>query len=212
MESLSRVNVSNLLGSSNIGFVLARSNVELSVFDDREYRGVDRLPFVPDPFKQQSPDAEIWDAYLSAWEDGSLGRDLHFANELRDELAGLGISTEVIHADIEIPPPRVARLASTTEEAERARSLSWLRSRTADVPPPPPEFVSIGLDISTAAPTFHSVIAQPGLVGGDVDLAPRLNEAGLVDDPEFAVRLMKDANETGYLLGLFAVIRVFAPR
>jgi hypothetical protein len=193
----------------SIGFVIARCGVRVPWIDGQTYRGLDRLPHVPNPLEEPGLTVE-WGRYLTAWEDGEVSRNLQTAQAMCESLASDSGPFEVIYADVEVGPPTVQPSDPPATGAAKKESLGWLLARSANVPAPPSEFASIGLDISTAAPSFYSAITQPLLSEHRDDIELQLNADGLIDDPEFAEQLMTDANRTGYLLGLFCVLRVFA--
>jgi hypothetical protein len=50
-----------------LGYMLARTDVRLPWLSGRLYRGIDRLPFVPDPLTNTAePAASVWNQYLDA--------------------------------------------------------------------------------------------------------------------------------------------------
>jgi hypothetical protein len=195
-----------------LGFVLVRGDVELPWLARRQYRGIDRLPFVPNPLQLEDNHLRnAWNEYLDTWENGRLGQHLSIAEQIRRQLDEVGESTEIIYADIAVAPRRQSFELPDPLSRERERSLAWLITRSAEVEPSPREFVPIGFDISTPIPSFHSVLVQPGLVRQDSDLAVRLNDFGLIaEDTEYAAELMNVANGSGYLLSTFCVIRILA--
>jgi hypothetical protein len=194
-----------------LGFVLARRSIELPWLPGTQYRGIDRLPFVPDFVTQSQPKSveKAWQPYLDAWEDGRLSRDIRLAMQGRDQLNELGADVEVVFAEAVVPAiPEQSRLTEA-DVSQRSRSLEWLRVRASEIGARPPEFTQLGIDVSSAIPDFHSAIFQPGPVPHDADLVVKLNEHGLLSDAQYAESLADDANETGYLSGLFALVQIW---
>jgi hypothetical protein len=194
-----------------LGFVLARRGVELPWLPGAQYRGIDRLPFVPDFVTQAQPKAveDAWQRYLSAWEDGLLCRDIRLAKQARDQLNELGADIEVVFVEAVVPEIPEQSGPTEADVSQRSRSLEWLKARASGIGAPPPEFTHLGIDVSSPIPDFHSAIFQPGPVPHDADLVVNLNEHGLLFDASYAERLADDANKTGYLLGLFALISIW---
>jgi hypothetical protein len=195
-----------------LGYMLARADVRLPWLAGHLYRGIDRLPFVPDPLTNTAdPVTSVWNQYLDAWEAAQLARDLTIARRTARRLKDVGASVEVLFAEVAILPSDATRPASGPIDAQRQRSVDWLKARCAGIPVPDPDFSMIGLDVSSPIPDFHSAIFQPGIMRQD-SLAASLNEAGLVGDIDVAAQVMGEANASGYGLGLFAVIGVWADR
>jgi hypothetical protein len=193
-----------------LGYMLARTDVRLSWLSEHPYRGIDRLPYVPDPLTNTiDPAASAWNQYWDAWYDGLLPRDLKIARRAARQLQDVGVTVEVLFAEVAIQPRDATPPVSGPVDAQRQRSLDLLRARCAGIPSPDPDFSTIGLDVSLPMPDFHSALFQPGLIRHDV-LTASLNEAGLLGDIEVAGEVMGEANATGYGLSLFAVIGVWA--
>ncbi|MGB9113257.1 MAG: hypothetical protein WCF24_11085 [Acidimicrobiales bacterium] len=183
-----------------------RTDATLPVPAGQMYRGVDRLPRVPDPTEQQSDVvAKAWTRYLDAWDDGLVGKDLSLARSLAAGLGEAGQPAEVVYVEVVVPPP-VAVNVSAIEQREK--SLSWVVARSAGVEPPPNDVVRLGLDVATPMPQFHSALLEPELVKKDDRFRASINDSGLVDDLRYAVELMNQANSSGYLLSSFAVLEV----
>jgi hypothetical protein len=192
--------------------MLARTDVRLPWLSGRLYRGIDRLPFVPDPLTNTAePAASVWNQYLDAWEDGLLPRDLKIARRAGRQLQGVGAPVEALFAEVAILPSEARSPMPGSVDAQRRPSLDWLRTRCAGIPGPDRDLSMIGLDVSVPLPDFHSAIFQPGLVRKD-SLVASLNEAVLIGDIEVAAEVMGEANASGYGLSLFAVIGVWADR
>jgi hypothetical protein len=194
----------------HIGFVVLSTGATLPVPEGQTYRGVDRLPHVPDP-TEQLPDgvSEAWNNYLAAWEDGLVGRDLRLAQNLAAGLTQAGEPAEVVYVDVMAPPSLTSPRVSF--DRQRDESLSWLVDRFAGVQAPSRDMVTLGLDVATAIPAFHSALRQPGLVEKDDRFRASLNESGLVANLDYAIELMNQANSSGYLLSTFAVLEILSP-
>jgi len=202
---------SNMGLPTRIGYVIVRPGASLPLPRGRLYRGIDRPLSVPDPTLPQTASAgRVWARYLNADEGGLVAADLDLARSLATQLAQVGEPTEVIYAEVTVPPP--STLGESKADRQRADSLAWLASRCAKVPAPSEEFEPIGFDVATPLPTFHSALYQPGLVRKDARFVANLNQSGLVDDIGYAAELMHVANATGYLLSLFGVVEVRALR
>lgn len=81
---------------------------------------------------------------------------------------------------------------------DRKRQYMWLVERLAGIMPPPPDLVSMGLDVSEPFPAFHSPIIEPGRgLVHDSEFASQLNAFGLIDDLEYATKLTRVANLAG---------------
>jgi len=188
-----------------IGFVLERRNATLGWASGRPYRGIDRLPWVTDPLDPQTD--PVWNEYLDAWEDGALSRDAAVASRLAGALSKVSDPVEVVYANIVRMPP--AHGADPAAEEHRARSLAWLHRRRGDVVPAAPTgFGSLGFDVSSVVPSYHSILVQPGPVSHDKLPSDGLNEHGLLNDLALAGRLMDEANASGYLQSMFAVFEL----
>jgi hypothetical protein len=197
--------------NARIGYVISRSGVPFPWLTDRKYRGIDRLPHVPNLNEGQSQRyVEIWERYLDAQDDGLIGYDLNLAREIQRELEELGNHIDVVYADAIIIPDADSLHLPEKVARQREKSLTWLRSHSERVGAPPAKFGLLGLDVSSPIPSFHSALIQPGLISQDSELASELNEAGLVSELKLATELMHEANATGYGLCMFSVIRVFA--
>lgn len=202
------------LSDGRIGFVVVRRGVNLSWDEARPYRGLDRLPWTLNPLELGDDHiGRLWRAYEDAWEEGRIGRDRDEAERICGQLNDIGADVELIYADIAVQPVQVGGL-SDQENAIRDRRMEWLAERSKGVPLPPPNYTLIGLDVCSPIPSFHSVIFQPGLgFPHDTDFAAHLNEHGLIaEDVDYATDLMNRANQGGYLLSSFHVVRVLACR
>lgn len=191
-----------------------RQGVALPWDEARAYCGLDRLPWALNPLEVPDDDfGRAWREYEEAWEDGNVGRDEDLAGRLCHQLDNVGQDVELIYAHIVAQPTQVGRL--TTEEAGiRTKRMEWFERRSLDVPMPVASYTSIGLDVCSPVPSFHSVIFQPGLgFPHDADFAAHLNQYGLIPDDSigYAVALMDSVNQSGYLLNGFHVVRVLAP-
>jgi hypothetical protein len=193
-----------------LGYLLVRTGVHLPWSPQRGYRGIDRLPYLPNPMEDATArTAMAWNAYSDAVEEGRLGRDFALAQDICQELNAVGAKVDVIFADVESLPDEPPN-ASERVLAQRFRSLEWLRNRSAEIPVPDRRLQPIGFDVSTPVPNFHSAIAQPGLIRQDSALAANLNDSGLFDDFDTALGAAAQANNSGYGLALFCVIRLFS--
>lgn len=192
-----------------LGYLLLRTGVHLPWSPQRNYQGIDRLPYLPNPMEDaDARTALAWSEYSDAVEEGRLGRDFALAQDICRELNAVGANLDVIFADVASlagQPPN----ASEAVVAQRVRSLEWLRTRSAEIPAPDRRLQPIGFDVSTPIPNFHSAIVQPGLIRQDSALAATLNDSGLFDDFDTALGAAADANNSGYGLTLFCVIRLF---
>jgi hypothetical protein len=190
--------------SLRLGYELVRPDAALPWRTDQPYKGVDRLPYFPDPLSLAGVEESAWTAYWDARDDGRLASDLSLADQLRRQLANITVPVEVIFVAVtEVPQ-------SAVEDGENLRnaSLDWVRQR--EVPGVPDGgFRALGLDVSLLTGA-HSVLIQPGLVAHDVELARHLNTSGLLRDPHIARQLMAEANATGYGQALFGVVEVWA--
>lgn len=193
-----------------LGFVIVRRDQTVPWLPDLRYRGLDRLPFVPF-LSEIDPDlANLWRRYFDARDEGLIGRDLEVARSAMNDLGLAGAETEILYAEAIIVPP-LASVASENLEKDHERSLAWLDSHSAGVPPVPSGFAELGHDVCTPIPDYHSAIVQPGLIPHDSALAESLNEAGLIDESAAASEFMHMANSAKYSLSdLISVIRIFA--
>jgi hypothetical protein len=199
----------------HIGYVITQRGVAIPWLGGHPYRGIDRLLPFPNPLDLGDDVlGRTWSGYWDAWDSGELGKDRQKAEEFAGRLRELGMDIEVIYAAVAAQPRRIAQL-SEQETATRSSRMQWQAERYAGVPPPPPDFVALGLDVSPAAPSFHSVIFQPGPgFAHDSAFASHLNEFGLIgeNDFQYASDLMDAANTDGYLLSRFHVIRILVQR
>lgn len=185
-----------------IGYLLVRDDVELPARPGQQYRGIDRLPFVPSPIAAHP----AWRAYFDADDSGALAGDLSTAQRIRDQLRAVDTSTEVIYAQA-FPLGTVPDVTASPEVADQqSRSLRRISERSAVVGPPDPVFVPIGFDVSIPLPDFHSALFQPCIIEGDHSL----NGDGLLDDRDDADRLARLATASRYGLGIFWPIQVLA--
>ncbi|HET9059706.1 MAG TPA: hypothetical protein VFN61_07275 [Acidimicrobiales bacterium] len=194
-----------------LGFELVERNVTLSGPVPRPYRGVERMYYFPNPFELSGEAEQAWSAYDDADENGALRNDPGVAERIRDPLASIGKDLEVIYSEVILLPDETSVQPEALAHPLRRQYLDGLLKRTSRVPPPPTGFAPIGLDVSTPNPTYHSPIfnGAPG-VDSYEELRSQLNDAGLLDDATHATQLMNSANATGYRLGTFCVIRVYA--
>lgn len=197
---------------SHIGFVLAQRGITLPWIEGRQYRGIDRGLPVPDPLKVDVNERKVWNEYLDAQDNGELGRDRLKAERLGGDFEMLGIASEVIYGDI-IEHPFDVVGPSGEDDEQRKRQFAWFVRRSSGIMPAPPDFVSIGLDVSEPFPSFHSPIIQPGPgLAHDAAFTLHLNGFGLIEDVKYATELMNAANLTGYRFSMFCVIRILVPR
>ena len=199
-----------------LGYMLARVGVELDWRPGTCYRGIDREPFVPESYvmdlvyKRETAEFQTLHPYFEAWEDGTLRRELAVADERQRRLQAFGVRTEVIYVEAlavkrHWPPTSDRALA-----INRVNAVRYIDRCAEGVGVVEAKFVPIGFDVSWPTPSFHSAIYQPG-PGGDKDrFSGSVNGAGLISRQDAAVELMERANSSGYGLGNFAVIRVFA--
>jgi hypothetical protein len=79
--------------------MLARTDIRLPSSSGHLYRGIDRLPFVPDPLTNaRDRGTSVWNQYLGAWEDALLPRELKIARRTGQQLQDLGVAVEVVRA------------------------------------------------------------------------------------------------------------------
>jgi|HubBroStandDraft_5_1064220.scaffolds.fasta_scaffold260946_1 hypothetical protein len=192
--------------SMHIGYVIERMIGPMPPSESRQYRGVNRLPNVPDPTLPQDENIkDAWSRYLDAWEVGQIGRDLFLAQTLADDLTAAGEPAEIVYVDLVVGPPRLMNLPD-----ERRNSFRWLETRCAGIGLRPPSFVRLGLDVAVPVPDYHSALRQPGLIHDRGRLHGGTNDWGLLDNLDVATAIMREANSTGYLLSMFSVLEVFA--
>lgn len=196
---------------ARLGFELVERGVKLSRGAGPIYRGVERMYYFPNPFELSEKAERAWSLYWDAEEDGRLRSDVQAADELKDVLGEVGLGLEVIYSEVIVLPDETAVEPEALAHPFRPEMLAWLPEHSARVPPPPKSFVPMGFDISTPAPTYHSVIRNgaPGVDRYD-DVLAHLNAVGLTEDLAYATELMNAANATGYRLGTFCVLRVYA--
>jgi hypothetical protein len=159
-----------------LGYLLARSGVTIPG-STQSYRGIDRLPFVPDPLETSSPRRDaIWSRYLESWEDGRISRDPALASAVQQELGEIGNQTEVLYAEALIVPGEAPIAETDQVKVAAQQSLSWLRARASDIPAPDPNVELVGLDVALLIPDFHSALLQPGTPYEDDKIKRNQNE------------------------------------
>jgi hypothetical protein len=189
-----------------LGHFLQRRGVRLSVWPDVQYRGIDRLPYVPSLEEEQILQAtgqgelvQLWTSYWDALESGELSASLAIAQCFQHAFRTHGYDFELVYAQIlEIP----AHLDDYPHGRLWLRDLELAADHLIRVHEQIDRSLSnlalLGVDISHPTIMFHSAIFQPGLNRRVPDLPGYLNDHGLFPNFENARPLIDDANAMDY--------------
>jgi len=153
----------------------------------------------------------LWNGYHDAEETGRLAADIGVAESLQDGFREQGVSLDLVYATLKEAPNDNELVLTDSVRESRSRWIEWFASLRMELPAPPSDFVTVGMDVASPIPNFHSVLINPGLtISHDEELASQLNEHGLLTDETIATELMTTANRTGYLESTFCVVGVLA--
>jgi len=174
----------------SLGYWLVDAHVGVGVGRRHEYRGLDRLPPMPGPDEDRGLAARGGVGLLRArnhyWrldDAGWLRRNGEAALELRDEFAAVGISLEVVRADL-ADLPDTHGLPADLESRFRTNLGRWNVERLHTPLPATP----LGFDVTYPFPNFHSAIRQPVLENVSPGYVDDLNEFGLFRTADAARR------------------------
>lgn len=198
-----------------LGFFLERLGVSLLPRPSVPYRGIDRLPFVPDAVETQGRTSEVgalWDRYHREEYEGTLFANLTLARELASAFTEFGVEVEVIYAEVHAIPAdftTIGRDKVTISDIQKTlERVEVLRSRLESVPANPK---LLGYDLSYPLPTFHSAIYQPGLHESHPELIDHLNGEGLFENLSALSPYLEIANDMPHSWVPFCALAIYVP-
>ena len=202
-----------------LGFFLERTGVACFKWPSAPYRGIDRPPNLPTPEEEdelrssgRSALADLWDRYWDATDSRQLNTNLPLAQDLQREFRIEGIELEVVYSEIVMIPDNLddyphgnlwlEQLDFVLQHWRHVHNLSAARPENLDF---------LGFDLSHPVPSFHSAIFQPGLHKTHPRLPDHLNQVGLFEDVDTALRFLRAANEMDYGGLPFCVLGIWEP-
>jgi hypothetical protein len=194
---------------ASLGYWLADTDVWLGSDRGREYRGLDRLPYLPGPDQDEdlrAREGRLLRARNRYWrldDAGWLRRSAAIALELRDEFAAAGISLEVVRADL-ADLPDTTGLPGDLEGRFNADLTRW----TVELSHESQQATPLGFDVTYPFPSFHSAIRQPVLERYAPRLLDGLNEAGLFPTLDRAQAAVHRCNATDTAWRPFCAIAI----
>lgn len=193
------------------GVYLTRVPVRFLEWTEREYRGVDREPYVPEPGTEA---AKVWDAWWDEYDSHSLMKDIEHALRLQEVFEDEGIAFEVIYTEVTEVPTDPSQYPRGPEKQTHLRKSFQSFGDINDhwSARPRPEGVWLGYDIAWPVPSFHSTLYQPGLPKQDLGLPGILNEHGLIAELPVARVVANASNVMDYGPLPFCVCSVWSIR
>jgi hypothetical protein len=174
-----------------LGFFLETLSPRASFYVfGRFYRGIDRnLAYTEGDFLERAATKTFpraWEEYWEAEDEHQVLTDVAVARRCRDELRGIGVSNELIYAEMVAHPDGADPFGG------------WpFRRLHEQIRRPISGLSLLGFDISSPVPTFHSYLMNANLRHVP-ELEGLLNEHALVRAREAAEALMQTASDHPY--------------
>lgn len=195
-----------------LGFFVAELGVPIR--NAQAYRGLDRLPrphsIAPEDISKLP---QPWWDYFDAFDDDAVQTDMELALALSCNLESIGVSTEVIYAEITAwPQPLGHYKASFLWEDSLRTAMPALKLTHALVSRPSQRLSFLGYDISDPVPYFHSAIRNDNLDKIELRRSNVLNQHDLIRERGDALRLLEFVNAENSRVLPFCIISVWHVR